>query len=106
MNIFEEREKAIEGKFITEGELKFKIANKCRKNLSLWAANLMQMNEEQAQKYATENVNYAIDEISSKNLVEKIFNDMKSKNVNLTQSEILKKSYEFEEIAKNFYLNN
>ncbi len=99
MSEIDNRKKAFENKFAHDEELKFKIASRRRKMLGLWAGEVMQLDDDESLEYAMGIVNYGLDNKNAGAVIKKIFDDMKSKNITITEQEIRLKNDEFEELA-------
>ncbi len=97
---FEQRGKALENKFVHDQELKFRIRARKYKLLGIWAAEKIHSDHDHALKYAMEIVRFSVDEHSEKTIIDKVLADMKSKGVNVNETEIKKNLKEFQEIAE------
>jgi len=100
MTDLENRQKAFENKFAHDEETKFKISARRRKLLGLWAAETMGMNEENSLDYALNIVKLGIEDQKSGAVIDKIFNDLKSANKDISLEAVKNKNFEFEETAK------
>ncbi len=100
MTNLDNREKAFENKFAHEEEVKFKTLSRKRKLLGLWAAESMGLSEEESLNYAISIVQLGIENSNPAAYINKIINDMNTKGLSITESEVRLKSDEFEELAK------
>lgn len=99
MTGFDDREKGFENEFAHGEELKFKIKARKKKLIGLWASELMGMNEEASLNYAIDIVNFSIENQEENSVREKILNDLKEKNIDISESEYEKKAMELNAIA-------
>lgn len=100
MSDMDNREKAFENKFVHEEELRFKIDSRRRKLLGLWVAEELGLSDEKSLEYAMSLVKYGIEDNTKGAVINKIVNDAKNLNKNLSESQVRLKNAEFEELAK------
>jgi len=98
MSNFNDREKGFEKKFANDQESEFKISAKRNKLLAIWAANILQFNEEQKKNYIVEVIKSDFKESGDEDVFKKIKKDLEGKNIQDT--EIRQKMSEFLETAK------
>lgn len=92
MTGFDDRQKAYEKRFVQDEEKIFKIRARRRKFLGLWAGEQMHMSEEECLEYAVEVVKFGVgNSVSVDDIAQKVFNDIKSKNVDVTIEEVQSK---------------
>lgn len=101
MNSFEQRERAYENKFVHDQEIEFKVHAKKTRLLALWAAKLMNMNEERAKKYASNLVNEQIFNNDNANIITRIHADLHKKGIIISEQEIHTELENCFNIAKN-----
>ena len=101
MNTFKKKEKGEEAKFAKEQELKFKFISRRNKLFSQWASSLMNKNTEDTSDYVMGIISLYIDKPEDQNIIDKIFNDLTSNNINITIEEVKNKFEECFEEAKN-----
>lgn len=97
---FQDREKAFEDKFKHDSELRFKVEVRRNKLLGLWAAELLGLQDEEAQSYARAVVASDFEEVGDQDLVRKILGDFQERNVELSEHRLRKKMDELVEVAK------
>lgn len=81
MNDFKKREKSEEAKFALEQEVRFKAEARRNKLLGLWAADLMGMTDDEAQKYAIEVIKSDFEEPGDEDVFRKIRSDFDARNI-------------------------
>jgi len=100
MTGFDSRKKAEEAKLTHEGELNFKIDARRRKLLGVWAGEQMGKNEETSLEYALEIVKYGIQDKEPKAVMNKIIEDAKARDAEISLEDLEQKNREFAEIAR------
>lgn len=85
MATFDEREKGFENKFTHDEEFKFKATARRNKLLGLWAADLLGLNEAEAQAYAQEVVKSDFERVGDDDVLEKVFGDLQAKGVDASE---------------------
>jgi hypothetical protein len=88
MSIFDEREKAAERNFVREQEVAFRILARRNKLMGLWAAGRMGLEGDAAARYALEVVDAEITEHGDAGLIKKIYGDLISRGLLVTETEI------------------
>ncbi len=76
MTTFDERESAFENKFAHDQEMQFKATARRNKLLGLWAAGLMGLSGEAAEKYALEVVTADFEEAGDEDVFRKVAGDL------------------------------
>ncbi len=85
MATFDEREKGFESKFKLDEEFKFKATARRNKLLGLWAADMLGLNEAEAQAYAQEVVKSDFERPGDGDVLEKVFGDLQAKGVDTSE---------------------
>lgn len=85
MSTFDEREKGFENKFKHDEEFKFKATARRNKLLGLWAADLLGLNDAEAQAYAQEVVKSDFERPGDDDVLEKVFGDLQAKGVDASE---------------------
>lgn len=85
MSTFDEREKSFENKFKLDEEFKFKATARRNKLLGLWAADLLGLNDAEAQAYAQEVVKSDFERPGDEDVLEKVFGDLQAKGVDTSE---------------------
>lgn len=94
-----EREKALENKYFHDEELKFRMISRRRKLLGLWAAEAMNMPEDQRMRYALDIVAYGIENTEDGAVVNRLLADFARVHYEITEKDVRKKMRECEQIA-------
>jgi hypothetical protein len=81
MSTFDKRESDFENKFAHDSELQFKVSAKRDKLLGLWAAKKLGLNDNEAEAYAKKLVEIDVQKKGDREVLEKIVQDFKAKNV-------------------------
>ena len=97
MNSLDDRKKGFEAKYLKDQELEFKIRSLRNKYVGQWAASLM--NPENVEAYIKEVRISDLEKPGDDDLIEKLLNDFKSKNLSIKVNEIIKKIEESEIMA-------
>ena len=88
MNKFNEREKSFEKKFVTDEELKFKLAARSNKYLGEWVSSELGKNEEEKKNYIQEIIKADMEEAGSEDVFRKVRKDFKIASISIEDSEI------------------
>ena len=88
MVTFDKREEAFEKKFAHDAELQFKAAARRNKLLGLWAAELMGMSGEEAEKYAMQVIKSDFEEAGDEDVFRKIRADFDEKGVDQSDHQL------------------
>ena len=105
MNTFNDREKGFEAKYQHDQEAQFKIRAIRNKLVGEWAASLIKPENEEI--YVKEVRMSDLEKPGDDDIIEKLLNDFKSKNLSIEKQDIIKKLEECEGIAiENFNKNN
>jgi len=86
MTTFDDREKGFERKFVLDQEQEFKAAARRNRLLGEWAAGLMGL--ETVQEYARAVVKSDFEQPGDEDVVRKVFGDLKSSGVIVTEGEV------------------
>jgi hypothetical protein len=85
MATFDEREQGFENKFKLDEEFKFKAMARRNKLLGLWAADLLGLNEAEAQAYSKEVVKSDFERVGDNDVLEKVWDDLQAKGVDTSE---------------------
>jgi hypothetical protein len=88
MTIFDEREQAEEAKLRHEEELKFKATVRRNKWLGFWAADLLGLEPEAAEEYASALIAAELEEDGDEEVFRMIRTDFNTKRIDKTDEEI------------------
>ena len=97
MNSLDDRKKGFEAKYLKDQELEFKIRSLRNKYVGQWAASLM--NPENVEAYIKEVRISDLEKPGDDDLIEKLLEDFKSKNLIIDKNEIIKKIEDCEIMA-------
>tara|TARA_B100001250_G_C19309137_1_gene575407 strand:+ start:248 stop:568 length:321 start_codon:yes stop_codon:yes gene_type:complete len=89
MNSLDDRKKGFEAKFLKDQELEFKIRSLRNKYVGQWAASLI--NPENVEIYIKEVRISDLEKPGDDDLIEKLLEDFKAKNLIIDKNEIIKK---------------
>ena len=98
MNNFDERKKAFEAKFLQDEDLKFKLRARRNKKIAVWAAELVGKTNDE--NYIREVRESDLIRPGDDDIIDKLFNDFTSKNLNIKREEIIQKFNECENNVK------
>jgi hypothetical protein len=96
---FDKRERAEEGKFALDQELRFKANARRNKLLGLWAAGLLGKTGEAAANYATEVVKSDFEAPGDEDVFRKVKGDLEKAGVAMTDHQIQRQMTELMETA-------
>ena len=88
MNQFSDRERAFEGKFAHDEEMKFRIIARRNRLLGEWAARRMGLSEEETTAYAKDVVRADFEEAGDEDVIRKVLGDLTSAGIDVSDSEI------------------
>ena len=88
MNQFSDRERAFEGKFAHDEEMKFRIIARRNRLLGEWAARRMGLSEEETAAYAKDVVRADFEEAGDEDVIRKVLGDLTSAGIDVSDSEI------------------
>jgi hypothetical protein len=88
MTTFDDRERAFENMYARDQEMQFKIIARRNRLLGAWAANLMGLNEVEAESYAKDVVRADFEEAGDEDVIRKILGDLTSAGVDCDESRI------------------
>ncbi len=94
MPIFDDREKAFEGKYKYDQELQFKVQVRRSKLLGLWIAERLELTGADAEAYAKEVVVADFDKSGDAAILRKVLADLSARNIDLSEHRIAKKMEE------------
>tara|TARA_Y100001970_G_C14246009_1_gene868252 strand:- start:3549 stop:3869 length:321 start_codon:yes stop_codon:yes gene_type:complete len=97
MNSLDDRKKGFEAKYLKDQELEFKIRSLRNKYVGEWAASVI--NPENIEAYIKEVRISDLEKPGDDDLIEKLLEDFKSKNLSIDKNEIIKKIEESEMMA-------
>ena len=96
---FNEREKAFEAKFKLDEELRFKSTARRNRLLGIWAAELMGLNESEADAYAKDVVKADFEEPGDDDVLQKVLADLQGKGVDTSERSLRKQMDDLMEVA-------
>jgi hypothetical protein len=100
MTSFNDRESAFENKFKHDKELEFKVNNRRNKLLGLWAAKLMGIDGAEAEAYAKSVVSADFEKPGDHDVLAKVLEDFKAKNVDISEHRLRKQMDELLAMSK------
>ena len=100
MTDFKDRERAEEAKFAMDGETAFKVAARRNRLLGEWAAELMNLTEEEADAYKKAVVQADFEEAGDEDVIRKLLGDLTAAETNVSEAEIRAKLEEMAVEAK------
>ncbi len=86
MTTFDDREKGFERKFVHDEEQEFKVAARRNRMLGEWAAGLMGL--ETVDEYARAVVKSDFEQPGDEDVLRKVFGDLKSAGVSVSEGEV------------------
>ncbi len=90
MSTFEDRQKAFEKKFEHDQDLLFRILSRRAKLTGLWAAELLELSDSDAEAYAAELVQVDLEEPGHQDMVRRLRRDFDEKGIDLSNHRIEK----------------
>ena len=88
MTQFDDREKAEERKFANNAEMEFKIQAKRNKLLGIWAAGLLGLGGDEAEKYANSVIIADLKEVGEEDLYQKLATDFANAKIEVSEHQI------------------
>lgn len=88
MSSFDDRERAEEAKFVMDEATEFKVMARRNKLLGLWAADLMDLHDEDAEAYAKTVVISDLEEAGDDDVFRKVRADLDNANIDRTDARI------------------
>lgn len=88
MTDFKDRERAEEAKFAMDGETAFKVAARRNRLLGEWAADLMNLTEEETDAYKKSVVQADFEEAGDEDVIRKLLGDLTAAETNVSESDI------------------
>ncbi len=100
MNTFDDRKTGFESKFAVDQNLEFKAAARRNKLLGLWAAELMNKSEAEAEEYAKQVIVADFEEAGDDDVFRKLRSDLDAAGVEQSDHQIRRKMDEMLELAR------
>jgi hypothetical protein len=100
MTLFNKREDAFEAKYARDAEMLFKARARRNKLLGLWAAQLMDKNLEEAERYAMEVVESDVERRGEVSITSKVLGDLIAAGQTITREEFAGKLEHFQDMAR------
>ena len=88
MSKFEEREKSFEKKFAKDQELQFKVSARSNKYLGEWASSVLELTNEEKEKYIQEVIKADLEEAGNEDVFRKVKKDFEKKLIDIEDTEI------------------
>ena len=88
MTTFDDRERAFETRYARDQEMQFKITARRNRVLGRWAAELMGLNEAEADAYAKDVVRADFEEAGDEDVIRKLLGDLTSAGVDIDDRRI------------------
>jgi len=88
MTDFSDRERAEEAKFAMDGETAFKLAARRNRLMGEWAANLMNLTDEEADAYRKAVVQADFEEAGDEDVIRKLLGDLTAADCDVSESDI------------------
>jgi len=88
MTSFDDRERAFENMYARDQEMQFKIIARRNKLLGHWAAQLMGLNQVEAESYAKDVVRADFEEAGDGDVIRKILGDLTSAGLDIDEARI------------------
>ena len=88
MTQFDDRQRAFEGKFAHDEEMKFRITARRNRLLGEWAARQMGLSEEETVSYAKDVVRSDFEEAGDHDVVRKVFGDLTTAGVDVDEAKV------------------
>ncbi|MCF6329488.1 MAG: DUF1476 domain-containing protein [Henriciella sp.] len=100
MSGFDDRERAEEAKFAMDAATEFKVMARRNKLLGLWAADILQLTDDEAEAYAKAVVLSDLEEAGEDDVFRKVRADFDAKHMNVSDTRLREKMAELLPIAK------
>ena len=100
MSGFDKRERAEEGKFALDQELRFKANARRHKLLGLWAAEKLGLNADRAEEYGRAIVKADFEQPGEEDVYRKIAQDLEGAGLTVSEGEIRRKMDELSSVAR------
>ena len=101
MTDFKDRERAEEAKFAHDSETTFKIEARRNRLLGEWAAELMNLTEEEADAYKKAVIQADFEEAGDEDVIRKLLGDLTAAETDISEADIRAKLEEMEIEARN-----
>ena len=88
MTTFDDRERAFEGKYAHDEELRFRVIARRNRLLGAWAARLMGLSEAEADAYAKDVIRADFEEAGEEDVIRKLLGDLTAAGVDTDDAKI------------------
>ena len=88
MTMFNDRERAEEGRFARDEEMQFRVAARRNRLLGAWAAQKMGLSAEEAEAYGKAVIQADFEEAGDEDVIRKLIGDLTSAGVETSDAEI------------------
>ena len=88
MTMFNDRERAEEGRFARDEEMQFRVAARRNRLLGAWAAQKMGLSAEEAEAYGKAVIQADFEEAGDEDVIRKLLGDLTSAGVETSDGEI------------------
>lgn len=88
MTMFNDRERAEEGRFARDEEMQFRVAARRNRLLGAWAAHKMGLSAEEAEAYGKAVIQADFEEAGDEDVIRKLLGDLTSAGVETSDAEI------------------
>ncbi len=88
MTMFNDRERAEEGRFARDEEMQFRVAARRNRLLGAWAAQKMGLSAEEAEAYGKSVIQADFEEAGDEDVIRKLIGDLTSAGVETSDAEI------------------
>ncbi len=88
MTMFNDRERAEEGRFARDEEMQFRVAARRNRLLGAWAAQKMGLSAEEAEAYGKAVIQADFEEAGDEDVIRKLLGDLTSAGVETSDAEI------------------
>ena len=90
MTTFDDRERAFETKFARDEEMAFRIVARRNRLFGQWAADRMQLTDEEADAYAKGIVHTDFEEAGHDDVVRKVLHDLTAAGIEIDEPQVLR----------------
>ncbi|MEM6474957.1 MAG: DUF1476 domain-containing protein [Pseudomonadota bacterium] len=101
MTDFKDRQRGEEAKFVHDSETTFKIEARRNRLLGEWAADLMNLTEEEADAYKKAVIQADFEEAGDEDVIRKLLGDLTAAETNISEADVRAKLEEMEVEARN-----
>ena len=88
MTVFDDRERAFEGRFARDEEMAFRITARRNRLVGVWAAGLMGLTAEETDAYAKAVVQADFEEAGDEDVVRKLYGDLVGSGVEIDEGKV------------------